>query len=73
MPKKVPLVSIGVARDGKTVFPAIGEPFEFTDAEVSDMSNLKAKTGIEYFRNPVNETVEPEAKSKKSGKSDTSL
>lgn len=55
MPKKVPLISIGVAREGKTVFPPIGQPFDFTKEEVADMEALSKKDGNTYFRNPVNE------------------
>ena len=55
MAKKVPLVSVGVKRDGITVFPKIGEPFEFTDAELKDLTKLSKETKVDYFRAPVNE------------------
>lgn len=55
MAKKVPLSSIGVSRDGKTVYPEIGKAFDFTDAEIKELEALQAKTGDEFIRDPVNE------------------
>lgn len=64
MPKKVPLVSIGVARDGKTVYPPIGKPFDFTKEEVADMDKLAKSDRKEYYRDPLNEDS-PAAEDKK--------
>lgn len=68
MPKKVPLISIGVAREGKTVFPPIDQPFDFTKEEVADMEALSKKDGNTYFRNPVNEGADEEVAASKSAK-----
>jgi len=54
----IPLKSIGVKRNGKTIYPPIGKPFEFTADEVSDIKNLAAKTKIDYYRLPINESPE---------------
>lgn len=37
MPTLVPLKGVIVHRDGKSVMAPIGEPFDFTDAEVADI------------------------------------
>ena len=37
MPMRAPKQSVRVLRDGKTIEPPIGEPFEFTDEEVADI------------------------------------
>lgn len=37
MPMRAPKQSVRVIRDGKSVEPPIGEPFEFTDDEVADI------------------------------------
>lgn len=70
MPKKVPLISIGVARDGKTVFPEIGKPFDFSKEEVSDMEALAKADKKEYFRDPVNEDGDAAPAAKKADKKD---
>jgi membrane protein involved in colicin uptake len=53
MATKIPLTSIGVTRDGKTVFPEIGKPFEFKADEVKDLDGRDPPV----WRNPVNETA----------------
>lgn len=68
MPKKVPLISIGVQRDGKTMNPEIGKPFDFTDEELTDIAKMEAVAGVDYVRDPVNE--EADVPAKKSGKAD---
>ena len=40
MPKRVPVNSVFVVRDGKQVSPTIGEPFNFTDEELTDIERL---------------------------------
>ena len=55
--KKIPLVSIGVQRDGKTMYPEIGKPFDFTVNELADLDNLAATTKDDYYRDPVNEVA----------------
>lgn len=64
MPKKVPLIRIGVQRQGVTVYPEIGKPFDFTKEEIADITKMEAGKA-EYIRNPVNEdTVETKAAAK---------
>lgn len=65
MTAKIPLVSIGVKRDGKTIHPEIGKVFDFTDDEIADVDKLSAATGVDYFRDPVNETIVDAAPAKK--------
>lgn len=63
MPKKIPVHTIVVQRDGKTVIPAVGKPFDFTDAEIADVRAVDPKA----FRDLVNEEVDtpaPKAKAK---------
>lgn len=55
MPKRIPLGSIGVTRDKKTVYPKVGEPFDFTAEEVAQINALEKKSGNKLFRKPVNE------------------
>lgn len=55
MPKKVPLIRIGVQREGVTVYPEIGKPFDFTKEEVADITKLAENDKADYIRNPVNE------------------
>lgn len=67
--KKVPLIRVGVLRDGKTVYPEIGKPFHFTEGEVSDLQKLSEAAGQDYLREPVNETEdEPVEKKPAAGK-----
>ena len=51
MPKKIPLISVTVHRNGKPIEPTIGKPFEFTDEEIDEV--LQAVPGS--MRDPVNE------------------
>lgn len=37
MPKRVPLQSVVVKRDGASTIPMIGQPFEFTEQEVAEI------------------------------------
>lgn len=55
MPKRIPLGAIGVTRNGKTVYPAIGtatigEPFDFTDAELKEIAQLEKASGNQLVR-----------------------
>lgn len=54
--KKVPLHRIGVQRQGVTVYPEIGKPFDFTAEELTSLDKLSGETKIDYYRSPVNET-----------------
>jgi len=56
--KLIPLVSIGISRDGQPVRPAIGKPFDFTDEEKADLDAIFEDQGVEAYRLPVNEAVE---------------
>lgn len=53
----IPLCTIRVKRDTKSVTPEIGKPFDFTADEKADLDNLTAQTGNEFYRLPVNETA----------------
>lgn len=61
MPKKIPLVSIGVQRNGKTVYPEAGVAFDFTKEEVTELTALSEKTKVDYLRDPKNEAPEVSA------------
>lgn len=53
--KLIPLVSIRVLRDGKSVAPAIGKPFDFTAEEKADLDKIHAEHNVESYREPINE------------------
>lgn len=55
MPKRIPLGTIGVTRDNKTVYPKIGQLFDFTADEVAQINALEKSSGNKLFRKPVNE------------------
>ncbi len=55
MPVRIPVSTIGVSRDGKTVYPPIGKPFSFTAAEADEINALQKSSGVEIYRKPVNE------------------
>lgn len=57
MAKKIPLVRIGVQRNGVTVYPDLGIAFDFTKEEITDLSRLSDETKVDYFREPVNEDI----------------
>jgi hypothetical protein len=55
MPKRIPLGSIGVTRDGKTVYPQIGtettgEAFDFTAEELVEITGLEKASGNRLVR-----------------------
>ncbi len=58
MPKLIPLIAIGVLRDGVSLNTPVGVPFDFTEGEVSDLDKLSAATKQDYYREPVNEVAE---------------
>lgn len=53
--KLIPLVSIRVLREGQSIAPAIGKPFEFTDGEKADLDRMQAEHNVESYREPINE------------------
>ena len=61
MPKMIPNVSIGVSRKrgsrNVTIFPAIGEMFDFTEEEIKQVK-AEHPNGL---RRPINETTEEPA------------
>lgn len=40
MPKLIPVQTITVGREGKTVVPPIGQPFDFTDQEAKEIAAM---------------------------------
>lgn len=44
MPKRIPNHTIRIQRDGQTVTPTIGKPFDFTDAEVKQLLALNPES-----------------------------
>lgn len=60
MPKRIPLSTIVVHRDGERITPEIGRPFDFTSEEVAEISaleqELKARGNPQLlFRKIINE------------------
>lgn len=55
MPKRVPLSAIGITREGKTLYPTIGEPFDFTASELDDIRALEKITKNSIVRKIINE------------------
>lgn len=55
MPKRIPLSAIGVQRNGKTIYPKVGEVFDFTAEEVADLVKLEKSSKTSLIRKPVNE------------------
>lgn len=53
--KLIPLVSIRVLRDGQSVAPTIGKPFDFTADEKADLDKIHAEHNVESYREPINE------------------
>lgn len=51
MPKLIPVQTVLVHRDGKTVAAPLEVPFEFSDAEVADIMALNP----DAVREPINE------------------
>lgn len=58
MPRLIPTISIGISRKtgdrNRTVFPTIGEMFDFTEEEVKEISAAHP----EALRKPINEAKE---------------
>lgn len=55
MPKRIPVVAIGVTRNGKTVYPTIGQVFDFTAEEITEINALEKASGVQHYRKPINE------------------
>jgi len=60
MPKRIALGSIGLTRDGQTVYPEIGtestgKPFDFTAEELTQIAALEKQTGNQLVRKILNE------------------
>lgn len=55
MPKRIPVVAIGVTRNGKTVYPTIGQVFDFTAEEITEINGLEKASGVQHYRKPINE------------------
>ena len=53
--KLIPLVSIRVLRDGQSIAPVIGKPFDFTADEKADLDKIHAEHNVESYREPINE------------------
>lgn len=53
--KLIPLVSIRVLRDGQSVAPTIGKPFDFTVEEKADLDRIHNEHNVESYREPINE------------------
>lgn len=53
MPKRIPLGAIGVTRNGKTVYPTIGEVFDFTSDEVAELNALEKSSKTQLIRKPI--------------------
>lgn len=62
MPKKVPLVSVRVSREGQSISVPPGKAFDFTDDEVADLEKMAKSANTEYLRDPVNEVSSDDAK-----------
>lgn len=58
MPKRIPVVAIGVTRNGKTVYPTIGQVFDFTAEEITEINALEKASGVQHYRKPINEGSE---------------
>lgn len=54
MPKMIPLHTVMIGREGKTIIPTIGKVFDFTKAEVDEITEVN-KTAL---REPINESGE---------------
>ena len=60
--KLIPLVSIRVLREGQSVAPVIGKPFDFTAEEKADLDKIHAEHNVESYREPINEAPAEVAK-----------
>lgn len=57
MPKRIPVQTVIVNRDGKQIAAPIGKPFDFTNEELADIKAVNP----DAVRIAVNEDPEPEA------------
>lgn len=46
MPKRIPVETVVVVRDGKRVSPPIGQPFNFTTEEIEQIVGTASKSGV---------------------------
>lgn len=58
MPKRTPVQTVTVVREGKTVYPAIGKPFNFTEDEINQIEAanpdaISTKIEVEVEDDPV--------------------
>lgn len=51
----VPLQTVVVHRNGKSVRPEIGKPFKFTEDEIADVRKVEKEHNMVILRSPVNE------------------
>lgn len=56
MPQRVILAAIGFPRNGKTVYPEIGQPFDMTSGEIEEITKLEKASGNQMIRKLVNES-----------------
>ena len=68
--KMIPTVSVTVARDGKTITPPVGQPFDFTQEEI-DQANEARPGAIRKPQNESTDETETEDKAKDAGAKDS--
>lgn len=61
MPKRIVRAPVLVNRDGKSFTPRIGEPFDFTDAELKEINALQPKA-VEHIVTRDAESIVAKAK-----------
>lgn len=74
--KRVPKQTVVVVRDGKSVTPPIGEPFEFTDEEVSQIESMNpdaisAEATVDLTKGDADKADPKKADTKKPGAGST--
>lgn len=62
MPKRVPLNTIVVHRNGKNVVPPIGKPFDFTQQELDDIMAVMPNAVRKIINEAPDESDEPKVK-----------
>jgi hypothetical protein len=60
----IPVQGVVVHREGKSVRPPVGQPFEFTEGEVADIRAVEKANKTAILREPVNEIVVDEKAAK---------
>lgn len=61
MPKRVPVNTVIVKRDGKSFAPPIGKPFDFTQSELDDINRLMPNAVRKIVNETLDEPVKAEA------------